>query len=538
MRERLGLVMLLMLSAAPSCDGTSPPGKPVLDGCRSPDKETFTCWWKPGSDGGLPTVHRLFYLREKLEGIHECPDYSSAGENSCFFGKDKTSIWVEYRLIVVAFNALGNTSSDSYEIDDVMKIVKPYTPENVTVFVNNTATSPYLHARWNRPQKADTKSGWVTIKYQLRVKKEEDSTWVTYPTGRDNFYKVYNVDPGSTYMVAVRCQLDESSWSEWSPTSSVKMPNHFHNEKPFWILVSIFSTVPLLAAVCILVLKRKFVKQWLLPPVPGPKIRGVDVQLLKNGHSEDVVIALFGNQHLPTMTAWTDQNEEYQLVSDSNNWLLTDPYISQKKKKSLIIPDGVHLEIQCKESTPEQNNCEKSEEEKDDKNHLKTTSKAQSKESLLSTETPQAPPEEQQSPSLESVSKALQQKAASGYVDIQQHENMQVGVAGYSKVEEVDGETVLIFKTENVPVGSVVQKQEVCVDEPDDYSRVKEVNCNMVLIQRHDSANTFCKNKENHGTEWTNQKTKYPHGTDCSRGTSLQITGNGYIDTVPRFYDA
>lgn len=51
--------------------------------------------------------------------VYECPDYQTAGENSCFFNKNNTSIWVNYNITVVATNELGSTFSDSVDIDVV-----------------------------------------------------------------------------------------------------------------------------------------------------------------------------------------------------------------------------------------------------------------------------------------------------------------------------------------------------------------------------------------------------------------------------------
>lgn len=51
--------------------------------------------------------------------VYECPDYHTAGENSCFFNKNDTSIWINYNITVVATNKLGSAFSDPVDIDVV-----------------------------------------------------------------------------------------------------------------------------------------------------------------------------------------------------------------------------------------------------------------------------------------------------------------------------------------------------------------------------------------------------------------------------------
>ncbi|KAM9360184.1 prolactin receptor b [Symphorus nematophorus] len=549
MRRDLELALLLLLSAVVECNSTSPPGKPVLLGCRSPEKETFTCWWEPGSDGGLPTTNRLYYERERLEGVHECPDYRSAGRNSCFFDKNHTSIWVDYYLTAVASNALGNATSDPFKID-VMEIVKPNAPENVTLLLEERGDRPYLHIRWEPPSNTDTKSGWVTIKYQLRIK-QENNKWKEYMSGTEPHFSLYSVSPGVVYMVQVCCRLDHSSWSEWSNTTYMKVPNYLQNEKPFWILVSTLSTVPLIAAMCILVMKRKYVKQCVLPPVPGPKIRGVDFQLLKNGRSEDVINALIINQNFPLMGAWKDQMEDYLIVTENDNGLLPDHSNSQKRKKSLIISIGVHLdsEMQCKESTTIQNDLAKAGETTNEIDNFVKINKSLAGESLSNMEPFQ---EKQQclsiylvntgatEQSLSNHENAMKPFTNSGYVDIQRHvENVQeldVKQVDYSRVTEVRCDNILILDHKNLPPNSCdymdVQRQEETI--PEDYSRVKEVD-NMVLLQKQNvSVDTSCRKKGNHYIECALQKPRNPHVTVPNKeGVCTELINGGYVETIP-----
>lgn len=292
----------------------SPPGKPTLTGCRSPEKETFTCWWRPGSDGGLPTTYTLFYLKENSDTLYECPDYHTAGENSCFFNKNVTSVWVNYNITVVATNKMGRTSSDPVDVD-VAFIVQPHTPENVTVNVMEDKGWPFLRVSWESPHKADIRSGWITLVYELRSKMEGEEEWEENYPGQQKTFNIYSIQSGSTYHVQVRCRPDHGFWSEWSTMTKVKVPEYFFRERSLWILIIIFASFIFLILTWIVYMNSHSLKHCLLPPVPGPKIKGFDQQLLQNGSYKDGLNALMIPDFPPTPSSnYEDLLVEYLEV--------------------------------------------------------------------------------------------------------------------------------------------------------------------------------------------------------------------------------
>ncbi|XP_065761458.1 prolactin receptor isoform X2 [Muntiacus reevesi] len=279
--SRVVFILLFFLNAS-LLNGQSPPGKPKIIKCRSPGKETFTCWWEPGADGGLPTNYTLTYHKEGETVTHECPDYKTGGPNTCYFNKKHTSIWKLYVITVNAINQMGVSSSDPLYVD-VTYIVEPEPPANLTLELKHPEDrKPYLWIKWFPPTLTDVKSGWFMIQYEIRLKPEKATDWEIHFAAKQTQLKIFSLYPGQKYLVQVRCKPDHGYWSEWSPESSIQIPNDFPvKDTTMWIFVAVLSAVICLIMVWAVALKGYSMMTCILPPVPGPKIKGFDIHLLE-----------------------------------------------------------------------------------------------------------------------------------------------------------------------------------------------------------------------------------------------------------------
>lgn len=292
-------VLLLFLHVR-LLNGQSPPGKPEISKCRSTEKETFSCWWKPGPDGGLPTNYTLTYHKEGNSFTYECPDYKSSGPNSCYFDKKHTSIWTIYVITVKATNQMGSNSSDPHYVD-VTYIVEPDPPRNLILEVKHEEDQkPYLWLKWFPPAQVDVRSGWLTLQYEIRLKPEKQNEWEVHFAGQQTQFKILSLHPGKKYLVQVRCKPDHGFWSEWGPEGSIEIPDDSTNtDTTVWIFVAVLSVVVCLIMVWAVALKGYRMMTCVFPPVPGPKIKGLDIHLLERGKSEELLSAL-GCQDFPS----------------------------------------------------------------------------------------------------------------------------------------------------------------------------------------------------------------------------------------------
>lgn len=127
-------------------------------------------------------------------------------------------------------------------------------------------------------------------------------------------------------------------------------------QRLFWTLISVVSIFLITTVMSLLIVKRKKVKGWLLPPIPGPKIWGFDSQPFQSRYSEQILNGpMIPHGFLPTL-AYSDHPEEYLVVSEGEDVHKVNHIIDNNNSKRSSIDPGVHWgsSVPCCERGPAQ----------------------------------------------------------------------------------------------------------------------------------------------------------------------------------------
>ncbi|NWS22078.1 GHR protein, partial [Pachyramphus minor] len=269
---------------------------PQISICRSPEMETFSCYWTDGNFYNLtaPRTIQLLYMKSIDEDWKECPDYVTSGENSCYFNVSYTSIWVPYCVRLASKNQVFDQKC--FSVDE---IVLPDPPVHINWTLLNTSQTG-IHAdiqvRWDPPPTADVQKGWITLEYELQYKEVNETKWKELKPRVSTMVPLYSLKMGRDYEIRLRSRQQTSEkFGEFSEIVYVSFSQLgsecVHSEEigfP-WFLVVTFGACGLAITVILIVLsKQPRLKMLIFPPVPVPKIKGIDPDLLKKGKLDEV----------------------------------------------------------------------------------------------------------------------------------------------------------------------------------------------------------------------------------------------------------
>ncbi|XP_068612730.1 prolactin receptor-like [Brachionichthys hirsutus] len=310
--------------------------RPHIDLCRSRNMEDFTCWWRPVDDrtDGEPVEYVLSYSKDQ-----GCPDYVSAGPNSCHFDSSHTSIWKIYCMNVTAVSAHRNYTSREHCLD-VAEIVQTAAPVDLSCVLREAeAEEAGQNAllSWRYPVPSDLQYGWITLVYELQYRRvDEPGSWKVKHPLREPRLELLGL-PFGDYLVRVRCRSHNYGiWSEWSSALPMSIPGRPPaGQLLVGTLVSGVAVTVLLVVVCVVVPQSKRFKRYFMPPIPKPRIIGIDSRLLKKGKLDEI------NQHLSSFHGYSPPihaEEAWDQVSCDGVYLTLPADPPDGEKDALISP--------------------------------------------------------------------------------------------------------------------------------------------------------------------------------------------------------
>ncbi|XP_072538703.1 growth hormone receptor a [Salminus brasiliensis] len=277
---------------------------PHFTSCRSREQETFRCWWSIGSFTNLsePGALAVFFQLKNQPPTdwQECPEYSAAVENECYFNKTFTQIWTSYCVQLRA--TAHNITYDEYCFT-VENIVHPDPPVGLNWTLLNVSRSGLnfdILVRWAPPPSADVHTGWMSLRYEVHYRARNASHWDKLDLESGTQQSIYGLQTDKEYEVRVRCKMSAfANFGEFSESVFVQVAPIPTKESVFPMAVLlVFGVVGLLILLILIVFsQQQRLMVILLPPVPAPKIKGIDPELLKKGKM-DQLNSLLSSQHM------------------------------------------------------------------------------------------------------------------------------------------------------------------------------------------------------------------------------------------------
>ncbi|XP_036434033.1 growth hormone receptor a [Colossoma macropomum] len=277
---------------------------PHFTTCRSREQETFRCWWSAGTFSNLsePGALAVFFQMKTtpLSDWQECPEYTATVENECYFNKTFTQIWTSYCVQLRA--TTQNITYDEYCFT-VENIVHPDPPVGLNWTLLNVSRSGLnfdILVRWAPPPSADVQTGWMSLKYEVQYRQRNAFHWDKLELESGTQQSIYGLQTDKEYEVRVHCKMSSfENFGEFSDSIFVHVAPIPSKESMFPMKVLLVFGVLGLVILLMLVIftQQQRLMVILLPPVPAPKIKGIDPELLKKGKM-DQLNSLLSSQHM------------------------------------------------------------------------------------------------------------------------------------------------------------------------------------------------------------------------------------------------
>ncbi|KAJ8347259.1 hypothetical protein SKAU_G00286600 [Synaphobranchus kaupii] len=281
-------------STTPLPTSQAPPKGPHFTSCVSREMETFRCWWSAGTFRNLsePRALRVFFLKNTSPKVwQECPQYSWSVESECFFNKTQTSIWTTYCLQLVSQDRGITYDNTCFSVEN---IVHPDPPVSLNWTLLNISQST-LHfdalIQWKPPSSADVEKGWMSLVYEVQYREKAGPRWHTLGWDKSSYHSLYGLRVDTEYEVRVRCKmLAFVNSGEFSEPILISIPKIATKESRIPLLVLLIFGMVGVGVLLLLIIysQQQRLMVIFLPPVPAPKIKGIDPELLKKGNLDQL----------------------------------------------------------------------------------------------------------------------------------------------------------------------------------------------------------------------------------------------------------